>query len=36
VGRIEAGSGEIDVIEFIEIARVLGSDPKQLFAKRID
>jgi ribosome-binding protein aMBF1 (putative translation factor) len=33
VGRMEAGERRIDVIEFIEIARVLDFDPKELFAK---
>jgi transcriptional regulator with XRE-family HTH domain len=33
VGRIESGERRIDVIEFIEIARVLEVDPRQLFAK---
>jgi transcriptional regulator with XRE-family HTH domain len=36
VGRIEAGERRIDVIEFIEIARVMGLDPKQLFGKLLD
>jgi transcriptional regulator with XRE-family HTH domain len=31
VGRIEAGERRIDIIEFIEIARILGADPKRLF-----
>lgn len=30
VGRIEAGERRVDVIEFIEIARVLGTDPHRL------
>jgi transcriptional regulator with XRE-family HTH domain len=33
VGRIEAGERRVDVIEFIEIARVMGVDPGQLFSK---
>ena len=33
VGRMEAGERRIDVIEFIEITRVLDKDPRQLFAK---
>jgi transcriptional regulator with XRE-family HTH domain len=33
IGRIEAGERRIDVIEFIEIARVLGADPRALFSK---
>jgi transcriptional regulator with XRE-family HTH domain len=36
VGRIEAGERRVDVIEFIEIARVMGLDPKLLFAKLAD
>jgi len=36
VGRIEAGERRVDVIEFIEIARVMGLDPKHLFAKLAD
>jgi transcriptional regulator with XRE-family HTH domain len=36
VGRNEAGERRIDVIEFIEIARVMGIDPRQLFAKLLD
>jgi transcriptional regulator with XRE-family HTH domain len=36
VGRYEARERRIDVIEFIEIARVLGADPRQLFAKLLD
>ena len=39
VGRIEAGERRVDVIEFIEISRVLETDPKDLFgslAKRLD
>jgi hypothetical protein len=30
IGRIEAGERRVDVIEFIEIARVLGADPYRL------
>ena len=30
IGRIEAGERRVDVIEFIEIARVLGADPHKL------
>ncbi len=33
VGRIESGERRVDVVEFIEIARVLGADPRELFAK---
>ncbi len=36
VGRTEAGERRVDVIEFIEIARVLGADPRELFAELID
>lgn len=36
VGRMEAGERRVDVIEFIEIARVLGADPKTLFGKLLD
>ena len=36
IGRIEAGERRVDVIEFIEIARVMGLDPKHLFAKLAD
>jgi len=35
-GRFEAGERRIDVIEFIEIARVLEVDPRLLFAKLLD
>lgn len=30
IGRIEAGERRVDVIEFIEITRVLGADPHVL------
>ena len=33
VGRIEAGERRVDVVEFIEIARILKADPKRLFKK---
>lgn len=33
VGRMEAGERRIDVLEFIEIARVLGADPERLFSQ---
>jgi transcriptional regulator with XRE-family HTH domain len=36
VGRIEAGERRIDVIEFIEIARILGADPKRLFEQLLN
>lgn len=35
VGRMEAGERRVDVIEFIEIARVLGAEPKELFGKLV-
>jgi hypothetical protein len=33
---MEAGERRIDVIEFIELARVLEVDPRQLFARVLD
>jgi transcriptional regulator with XRE-family HTH domain len=36
VGRIEAGERRVDVIEFIEIARVIDVDPRDLFAQVLD
>ena len=36
VGRMEAGERRVDVIEFIEIARVLGADPQELFGKLVE
>lgn len=36
VGRMEAGERRVDVIEFIEIARVLGADPKELFGRLVE
>jgi transcriptional regulator with XRE-family HTH domain len=36
VGRMEAGERRIDVIEFIEIARALDGDPKELFGRLVD
>ena len=36
VGRMEAGERRVDVIEFIEIARLLGADPKALFRRLVD
>jgi transcriptional regulator with XRE-family HTH domain len=36
VGRMEAGERRIDVIEFIEIAKVLGADPKELFGRLVE
>ena len=36
IGRIEAGERRVDVIEFIEIVRVMGFDPEHLFAKLLE
>ena len=36
VGRIEAGERRVDVIEFIEIARVMDVDPREMFAQVLD
>jgi transcriptional regulator with XRE-family HTH domain len=36
VGRMEGGERRVDVIEFIEIAKVLGADPKELFGKLVE
>jgi ribosome-binding protein aMBF1 (putative translation factor) len=36
IGRIEAGERRVDVIEFIEIVRVMGLDPEHLFAKLLE
>ena len=36
IGRIESGERRVDVIEFIEIARALGADPKDLFSRLVD
>jgi ribosome-binding protein aMBF1 (putative translation factor) len=36
VGRMEAGERRVDVIEFIEIARVLGADPRELFGRLVE
>jgi ribosome-binding protein aMBF1 (putative translation factor) len=36
IGRIEAGERRVDVIEFIEIVRVMDLVPEQLFAKLLD
>ena len=33
IGKIESGARNVDVIEFIEIARALKIDPAKLFAK---
>lgn len=36
VGRMEAGERRVDVIEFIEISRVLGADPRGLFGRLME
>ena len=36
VGRMEAGERRVDVIEFIEIAKVLEADPRELFGKLVN
>ena len=33
IAKIESGARDLDVIEFIEIARALKLDPSKLFAK---
>ena len=33
VGRMEAGERRVDVVEFIEIARVLGANPREMFER---
>ena len=33
VARIESGERRVDVIEFLDIAKVLGFDPKAVIAK---
>jgi hypothetical protein len=33
VWKIEAGERRVDILEFIEIARCLGQDPMQMFAR---
>jgi transcriptional regulator with XRE-family HTH domain len=35
IGRIEAGERRVDVIEFIEIARVLNADPHAVLERLI-
>jgi transcriptional regulator with XRE-family HTH domain len=35
VGRMEAGERRVDVIEFIEIAKALGCDARELFARLV-
>lgn len=36
VGRMEAGERRVDVVEFIEIARALGADPREMFERLVD
>jgi len=36
IGRIEAGERRVDVIEFIEITRIMGLEPDHLFAKLLE
>jgi len=36
VGRMEAGERRVDVVEFIEIVRVLGADPRELFGRLVE
>ncbi len=36
VGRMEAGERRVDIIEFIEIARILGADPKRIFERLLE
>jgi hypothetical protein len=33
---MEAGERRIDVIEFIEIARAVGADPREIFERLVD
>jgi len=33
---MEAGERRVDVIEFIEIAKVLEADPRELFGKLVN
>jgi hypothetical protein len=33
---MEGGERRVDVIEFIEIAKVLGADPKELFGRLVE
>jgi transcriptional regulator with XRE-family HTH domain len=35
IGRIEAGERRVDVVEFIEIARVLGADPHAILERLV-
>ena len=36
LAKVESGERRLDVIEFIYVARALGVDPKELFAKLVD
>jgi hypothetical protein len=36
LAKVESGERRLDVIEFIYVARALGVDPKELFAKILD
>jgi transcriptional regulator with XRE-family HTH domain len=33
VAKVELGERRLDVVEFIQVARALGRDPKRLFAR---
>lgn len=36
LAKVESGERRLDVIEFIYVARALGVDPKELFARLLD
>jgi hypothetical protein len=36
LAKVESGERRLDVVEFIYVARALGVDPKELFAKLLD
>lgn len=36
VGRMEAGERRVDVIEFIELAKAMGRDPRELFGRLVE
>lgn len=36
VGKIESGERQLNVLEFWEVAEILGVDPKKLFGKMVD